>query len=93
MDGKDLITFCFIFNLFLRDDEVAAFGVGDCQFLPELTTVDNDGVPTMLDVRVMGKSDKKPVVLCMYLQGRRRFRTVLISSSASMCSSGRYKKR
>jgi hypothetical protein len=46
--------------------KAADFSPGDCGFVPELTSFDNDGVASLLAVKVMGKSDKKPVVVCIW---------------------------
>jgi hypothetical protein len=67
LDGwQEYTHILFDVRLFLRDEEAAGFGIGECTFITELTTVDSDGVPTMLAVRVMGKSDKKHVTLCIW---------------------------
>lgn len=61
-----LPIFCLTLNFLCVIKKAADFSPGDCGFVPELTSFDNDGVASLLAVKVMGKSDKKPVVVCIW---------------------------
>jgi hypothetical protein len=63
---QEYVHILFDVKLFLRDEEATDFGIGNCTFLPEITTFDNNGIASMLAGKVKGKSDKKSVHLCIW---------------------------